>query len=74
MVMQLLCMHDTMSTRKVERDDRQRHAKSEVEQVVSGDESMQSLMLMEMLVEAEGVREVKEKNLPLWKADLGLCL
>jgi len=35
---------------------------------------MQSLMLMETLVEAEGVREVKEKNLPLWKADLGLCL
>jgi len=44
MVMQLSCMQVTMSTRKVDWEERQRQAMSDVEQLVLGDESMQSLM------------------------------
>jgi hypothetical protein len=38
-------MQVTMSTRKVDLEERQRQAMSEVEQLVLGEESMQSLML-----------------------------
>lgn len=47
MSMQLSCMQVTRLGRKVDEEARQRHAMSEVEQVVSGDASMQSPMLLE---------------------------
>lgn len=48
MVMQLSCMQVTISTRNVDWEERQRQAMSEVEQLVLGEESMQSLMLRDV--------------------------